>query len=216
MTANQTKDDPPLWRTLTSKTMQWRNPLHQLAILQRVEFHWSALLSSSECRVLMYILHRTVTFGEITKDFTIEGIMKGGTTTAGTGLHRDTVSDALRGLKTRGVIKTKRTGKGLRITVNIDWIVPAKAGDVVPQIRIEVQNEQRDTWDKALARYYPDMKPGPASSYAYSSKDVEALVRLAARWPADDFASFLSWCVESWKHLAPEGAMHPARQACRS
>jgi hypothetical protein len=82
--------------------------------------YWLSILSGSELKVLLYIVRRTLGFGKVSDAISFTQFERGITTSEGKvldkgcGLHRETISLALRTLEEKGCIKSQKSGTGHR------------------------------------------------------------------------------------------------------
>src|SRR4051794_19695225 len=106
------------------------SPLAQLQVLQRRNREWERHLSAAEGAVLGAILDRTVLFQHASGFVRIEKLCEL------TGYSRPQVKRGLRSLRDRGLIATDRAhGRGLNVTVNLDWKPDAMAVPVPKRLK---------------------------------------------------------------------------------
>lgn len=98
-------------------TLQYKLEMYQRAIRE-----WRGSLSSDEFSVVMYVMDRTVGWGQPSATITSGSAINGGGVYTGLNISRATYFRVLGTLETKGLIRRRKTGTGSnRISINPGW-----------------------------------------------------------------------------------------------
>lgn len=97
------------------------SPLDRLSVVQHLNRKWARYLNANEFRVMVYILDRSVFWGQPTFRASHKNILKGTAEYAGIGMPERTYKRTLTTLENRGAIIRKRSRDCVILGLNFNW-----------------------------------------------------------------------------------------------